>query len=279
MTRPSTWARYYTPTPQHRDLGLYCLGVGRQEGQAAPLRDRALDCYAAVLVTAGRGRLAWPGAETTLVAPVLFWLFPGVTHTYAPTRAGWDEQWVLFDGLAARTYEDLGYLDRRRPAQPLLDPGPVRDDFAAILARASADALQVEVDLAALVHRLVVDAGRDRADGPYVERSDPVVAMLRARACEPRSVSEFAAELGLSAAGLRTAVRSAGAGSPKELIVSTRLTRAKHLLAQTELSVQQVAREVGYADPGYFTRLFTARVGRAPRDFREQQRRTSDENP
>lgn len=50
-----------------------------------------------------------------------------------------------------------------------------------------------------------------------------------------------------------------GAGcSPKDYLLGIRLGRAKELLVATELPVAAVARRVGYEDPAYFSRLFTA---------------------
>ncbi|MFE1793688.1 helix-turn-helix domain-containing protein, partial [Streptomyces sp. NPDC059525] len=54
-------------------------------------------------------------------------------------------------------------------------------------------------------------------------------------------------------------------------LLGIRLTRAKELLARTDLPVAGIARRVGYEDPAYFSRLFSRRVGMAPVRFRAQQ--------
>lgn len=51
-----------------------------------------------------------------------------VPHTYAPSASGWFQQWVLFSGLAARSYEKLGLLRRSRPVDPAI-PGGVLSLF------------------------------------------------------------------------------------------------------------------------------------------------------
>ena len=67
---------------------------------------------------------------------------------------------------------------------------------------------------------------------------------------------------------LREGVRSAAGVTPQEVILTTRLNTAKALLAETDAPVAAIAREVGYEDPAYFSRLFTSRVGQSPRAFR-----------
>ena len=47
-----------------------------------------------------------------------------------------------------------------------------------------------------------------------------------------------------------------------------RLRQAAALLAQTELSIEQVAAEVGYADPSAFYRQFAAAFGMTPGEYR-----------
>ena len=45
------------------------------------------------------------------------------------------------------------------------------------------------------------------------------------------------------------------------------MLRARDLLLSGQYSVAETAREVGYSDPNYFTRLFRARIGVSPSDF------------
>jgi AraC-like DNA-binding protein len=82
------------------------------------------------------------------------------------------------------------------------------------------------------------------------------------------SVQDYASELGLTVKELRDAVRRTTGSTPHELVLSTRLSNAKVLLAEEDLPVAVVARRVGYDDPAYFSRLFAARVGMSPVAFR-----------
>ena len=55
-----------------------------------------------------------------------------------------------------------------------------------------------------------------------------------------------------------------------EYLTWTRITRAKQLLASTSLRSSEVAYEVGYNDPHYFSFLFKKNTGKSPREFRTE---------
>ncbi|THF73528.1 helix-turn-helix domain-containing protein [Cohnella fermenti] len=50
-----------------------------------------------------------------------------------------------------------------------------------------------------------------------------------------------------------------------------KIQRAKHLLEQTAKSVKEIAEEVGYPDPFYFSRIFKKLVGVAPQHYRNSK--------
>ena len=59
--------------------------------------------------------------------------------------------------------------------------------------------------------------------------------------------------------------------SASSFIRGMRLQKAKILLQQTQQNISEVAFEVGFNDPKYFSRVFTEAFGITPSDFKEQQ--------
>ena len=47
----------------------------------------------------------------------------------------------------------------------------------------------------------------------------------------------------------------------RRYVIKARIERAKHLLATTDLTAQQVAERVGFKNPYYFYRLFKRKAG------------------
>ncbi|MER6182160.1 AraC family transcriptional regulator [Streptomyces sp. NPDC001652] len=268
-----TWMRFLTPGPAHHRLGLVCLGVGLQYGALPTVGPRTLDHHVAVVISTGGG---WyqdaRGRRTTVTAPALLWLTPGVPHHYAPDPdTGWDEGFVDFTGPATATYTELGYIEPDRPVVPLTDATGPRAVIGRTARAARRDNPLLEVETGAAVHELLVALRRARAD--LTPDGHQVLKALARDAFTPLSVADHAARHGMTLAELRTAVRRGAGCSPKDYLLGIRLGRAKELLAATELPVAAVARRVGYDDPAYFSRLFTRRVGTAPVRFRAQQSR------
>ncbi|MEV5378763.1 AraC family transcriptional regulator [Streptomyces nondiastaticus] len=268
-----TWMRYFSPGPVHHRLGLVCLGVGLQHGALPPVGPRTLDHHVAVVIHAGSGWLRTPDGRTrTVTAPALLWLAPGVPHHYgAAGGTGWDEAFVDFTGPAVSAYTELGCIEPHRPLVPLTDTTAAHTAVHRIARAARRGNPLLELETSAAVHELLVALRRARADA--TPGGEPVLQALARDAFLPLTVAQHAARHGMTTAELRAAVRRGAGCSPKDYLLGIRLGRAKELLAATELPVAAVARRVGYADPAYFSRLFTRRVGTAPVRFRARQGR------
>ncbi|MEU8227792.1 AraC family transcriptional regulator [Kribbella sp. NPDC048915] len=241
-----------------RQLGLFCLGVGIQTHGPGPAPERALGCYAFVWLREGEGHLLH-GAERQLYevrAPALLTLFPGLLHGYRPSTR-WQQVWTLFGGPATEALATLGHLDPSRPVRQYADARPVERAFTRLL-RVSTE--RDVVQLTAALYDVIALAAP--------QHEDSLVQRLAALACTPMSIQDYATQLGLTVSDLRAAVRRATGSTPQELVLNTRLSSAKVLLAEEDLSVAAVARRVGYDDPAYFSRLFTARAGMSPVAFR-----------
>ena len=61
--------------------------------------------------------------------------------------------------------------------------------------------------------------------------------------------------------------------TPHQLLIRSRLERAKLLLRETDLSVTDICFEVGYESLGSFCSLFQQKVGCSPRRYRAQRPR------
>ena len=145
---------------------------------------------------------------------------------------------------------DRELLARRLP-QPELDaPQALRAYFAAVLR--SAIALREEESIRRSGG--IVDSAIDYIDLHYTEESISLNTVARAINVSTNYLSAmFSQKMGLSFV---------------EYLTQKRMTRAKQLLRQSGKRSGEVAAEVGYRDPRYFSFVFKKTQGCTPREYR-----------
>lgn len=114
------------------------------------------------------------------------------------------------------------------------------------------------------------EEGKDRADGvPMLVHV--VCEMIRQRPDLPLSVKEIAAVARLTPNHFTALFHRHTGRIFTDYLSNERLKRARQYLADLTLSINEVARLVGYDDPSYFTRWFRQRAGVSPRQWRENR--------
>ena len=83
------------------------------------------------------------------------------------------------------------------------------------------------------------------------------------------SVEDLAADMNLSRVQLYRKVKAISGSSPVELLRTARLKRGYQLLLTSDKSVSEVAYEVGFTAPSYFTKCFKDEYGMLPGDVRQ----------
>jgi AraC family transcriptional regulator, arabinose operon regulatory protein len=90
---------------------------------------------------------------------------------------------------------------------------------------------------------------------------------------EPFSEERLARAAGLSASRLRYLFRAQTGNSPRRFLEEQRLRRARDLLALSRQTIGEIAAELGFANPFYFTLRFKRQTGESPRAFRQRTTR------
>lgn len=84
------------------------------------------------------------------------------------------------------------------------------------------------------------------------------------------SVEELAKLSNLSLSSFKREFKKAYSDSPQSYINTKRLEKAQSLLLNTRLPISEIAFNIGFNDPQYFTRLFTKNIGVTPTEFRNE---------
>ena len=120
-----------------------------------------------------------------------------------------------------------------------------------------------------------VAADADKAEAaPVIEDTKEPLFLIRFKdVVEARlpdsdlSVDDLAAAMNLSRVQLYRKVKAVSGSSPVELLRTARLNRGYQLLVTTEKTISEVAYDVGFTAPSYFTKCFKDEFGISPSDL------------
>ena len=85
-------------------------------------------------------------------------------------------------------------------------------------------------------------------------------------------IEDLGDEVGLSRVQIYRKVKALMGMTPVEILRETRLKRAMQLLKTTDKTVSEIANEVGFATPGYFSSCFKKQYDKYPTDIREEMK-------
>lgn len=103
------------------------------------------------------------------------------------------------------------------------------------------------------------------------ERLSRVAALVNEHYRNHLPVSFYASEIGVSPTHLNRLCREE-LGHPVSGLISARIMQeARRYLLFSARSVQEIAYELGFTDPCYFSRYFARKAGRPPQQFRREQ--------
>lgn len=261
--------RFRTPLNAERKIGLWVDRIGEAEDVPSSRQPRVLGLYGIVAIEAGDGFFYSPSnGELIVQAGDTVILFPDEPHLYEPA-ARWKTRWIVWSGPEAFQLEQLGFIAKARSclrggagivmtAYVRLLELMNREDMASILKRKTL--------LLELIHDLFAATQSNVTTGSMVNRLEAVLEQMRHGGNYDFSVTDFAAFCGLSETHFRREFKNYTGRSPKDFMVSVRISKAKELLAQGN-SIKETAISLGYRDVFYFMRQFKEVTGKTPGQF------------
>jgi AraC-like DNA-binding protein len=100
------------------------------------------------------------------------------------------------------------------------------------------------------------------------QRLAPSLEYMQAHLDQPITIATLSAMVGLSQSSFFDLFRKVTHHTPLNWFIRARMRRAVELLEQTRLPIKEVAHQVGYQDPLYFSRAFKSVCGIPPTEYR-----------
>lgn len=112
---------------------------------------------------------------------------------------------------------------------------------------------------------LLSESKRERGTGLFKN----VLRFIEMHFSEDLTVDRIASEVCLSPSRLIHRIKSQYGLTLSDCITRIRMDKAKALLRKTEMTICEIAHEVGYSDQGYFTRVFKKCMNKTPGSYRK----------
>lgn len=129
---------------------------------------------------------------------------------------------------------------------------------------------KVEIDLGG------IDVPTDNADEQLIRKISSVI--LENISNSELDVESLCLQIGMSKASLYRKLKAITGESTNEFIQNFRLKYAARLLSDTDRPVSDIAYDVGFSDPYYFSRAFKKLFGLSPKQWRQSQENDSTKN-
>ncbi|MBE7044087.1 MAG: helix-turn-helix transcriptional regulator [Ruminococcaceae bacterium] len=102
-----------------------------------------------------------------------------------------------------------------------------------------------------------------------IAKFKPVLLYMEQHYHEPITISELAGLMNVSTVYFSNCFKEAFHISPKQYLLSKRLYESQKLLRKTDLSVREIAEQVGFFNENYFSEFFSQKVGISALNFRK----------
>ncbi len=110
------------------------------------------------------------------------------------------------------------------------------------------------------------DVGLTPDNNRRIEKS---IQYMEQRLNQPLRASDLATVANVSLSHFFVLFKRATGSAPIDFFIRLRMKQARELLESTSLQVKEIAGELGYCDPLYFSKLFKSVNGVAPTDYRK----------
>jgi len=268
---------FHTPSEEELNSSVFITWGGHRicmpDHKIGP---RVLENYKIVLVVKGRGALEQGDKRFFVGAGDLFALFPGIKHLYyADPEDPWEIMWVSFNGRACGEIVNSIHLS---PSLPVIvggsSPGIIEIFYNIIRSLENAGELfsMRATGYLYLLFSEILSMGKTREKMADINKKEDLIkktlTFIELNYYNHIDVGLLCGYVNYSRSYFSRLFKMKTGVSIPEYINNVRIKRAKLLLKSTDLSINEVARSVGFDDSFYFSKIFKKITGLSPTDYK-----------
>jgi AraC-like DNA-binding protein len=276
---------HFTPVGVLRNVRRHPLGVGlhviclgwfpKARGHGIE-RPNGLDECILIFCTKGKGWLEIDGRRVAVGAGEVLIIPPNKAHSYhADEKDPWSIHWAHFSGTSAASYASMLPAHEHVLTVTDNDSQDIAKMFRECYRLMSGGLTEKTLLLVSHIVRhalgvLFFQTGNSLSGSARTIAHDLTksIEFMRANVARSLTLQELSRHAGLSSSRFSSLFRDQTGSSPVEHHIRLRMQSACHYLDTTALSVKEIAVELGYDDPYYFSRIFQKTLGCSPLAYR-----------
>lgn len=234
-----------------------------------------------VLITGGEGKIVAEGKEYAAKCGELFYFYPGLVHSLSSSNTNPLKLLALHFVFAKVDYINNNWTINKS-SQPL--PWPVciksnsflqiKDLMVEIVTLRNQEDFDRELLCNSMLLKLIycINDSLNTKTYDYTSkmRTEKMMAYILSNINRKLLVDEVCKQTGLSTDYANLIFKKYSGKSIGKYITHCKMQKAKQFLAEKNLSIADVAKQLGYGDEFYFSRVFKKTEGISPSEFSEK---------
>ena len=238
---------------------------------------RVLNEYQLVYITRGSGYFESASCSRTKIeAGIMFMLFPGEWHTFAPDpETGWDDHWIGFNGafmdekISAGCFTFKNCVFRVGVDERIIN---TYHEILDIISDEKKGFQQIVASLTiSLIGRVYYEELNHSFGDSYIMRIiNQAKVIMKEDMAGNKDLESIAASLNISYSLFRREFKNKCGISPGQYRQELKLAKAKELLYSTNLSIAEISSRLHFECLGQFSTFFKKKTGVPPLEFRKR---------
>ncbi|MCR5188424.1 MAG: helix-turn-helix domain-containing protein [Treponema sp.] len=260
----------YPVITSEKSLPFYLTGIGQTDPEYHIIRDKGLSSHQFLFTISGQGIFKCQGKEMILEEKDLLYMPPGVVHEYLPRQEDWQTKWMVFRGdYIDSLMKNLGF--KNWFVKEVEDFTPIEDAFNRLFKLSESMENKEKCSILLYEYILLVQKSCLLESSPLTNgHVKKAILFMEENYSRDLTIEEIAASAGLSIQHFCRIFHQVMKMRPLEFLARKRISQAKNLLENSEMTVAQVGQAVGYPDKNYFGIVFKAHEGLSPGKWKLQ---------
>jgi AraC-like DNA-binding protein len=231
--------------------------------------------YQLIYIAGGEGTFETGSNTYNVKTGDVLMLFPNQWHRYSPNpKTGWTEYYVGLKGPVIDNILKCGFIKIDEPVFNIGEDDMVIQIFKDILESVEAEKSCFQQETSGAVLHLLGHILKIKKDESFKGKNTEDFVkkakfIMLQNLTQNIDIEQIADELMVGYSRFRKEFKKYTGMSPLHYHNDLRLQESRKMLAFTEKSIKQIAIDLGYESDFYFSRLFKAKTGNSPTQYRK----------